>query len=174
MVGKFAMCSLAGALLLAGLGCAAPVLTPDQVMALRQAQTRSFPVSLDITFNATKTYLQDNFYQIRQASRENGMISAFKAQDVSAGKQFWGTVLVGNTAKKGDQFEITLTFEALDQATTQVRCNITHGESNMLGSQAGVAAVTDPAQYKSLLDGLSVEVERQNMIKAMRKDSGAK
>ena len=61
------------------LACAPPQLTPDQQMALRQAQTRSFEVPYGTVFAATMTYLQDNAYQIRQAVKDAGLISAHKA-----------------------------------------------------------------------------------------------
>jgi hypothetical protein len=165
----FGSCALAGLLLGMGLACQPPQPPhPDQVMALRQAQTRSFEVPLDTTFKAATTYLQDNFYQIRQASKENGLISAYKAQDLSGGAKFWGGFLGGAAAKKGDTYDVTFTFEAMDDCNTRVRCNITHGVSNQGGGMSDVQAVTDPALYKSVLDSLSVEVQRKHLTNTMR------
>jgi len=168
-----ASCALAAALLGLGTACDTPQLSPERVMALRQAQTRSFEVPIETVFKAAMTYLQDNTYQIRQASQRDGMINAYKAQDLSKGSQFWGAMLSGESAKKGDQFDLTLTFDAIDAANTQVRCNITHGTNNMGGRQDSAAAVDDPAQYKTVMDGLTKEVLRRHMTTTMRQESTA-
>ena len=160
--------ALAALLLGAGLACQAPQLTPDQVLALRQAQTRAFETPMDTVFKACMTYLQDNGFQIRQASKESGILTAFKAQNLSGGNRFLGALIVGREAKGGDHFDVTFTFDAVDPANTVVRCNISHGESNLAGAQMSAAAVTDLAQYKSLLDGLSLEVHRRDLARTMR------
>jgi hypothetical protein len=157
-------------LLGAGIACQVPQLAPEQVLALRQAQTRSYEMPLDTVFKASMSYLQDNFYQIRQASKENGIISAFKAQDVSGGQKILGSLLAGSAAKKGDAYEVTFTFDAVDAGTTQIRCNITHSENNLGGTQNDVRAMTDLSLYKKLLDGLSVEVHRRNMATDLRQN----
>lgn len=161
-------CVLAAVLLGLGTACEGPKLTPDQTMALRQAQTRNFEVPLDTVFRATTAYLQDNFYQIRQVSKSSGIINAYKAQDLSGSEKFWGACFAGAAAKKGDTYDVTFTFEAFDESNTQVRCNITHGVSNMAGMQGDVKAVTDPMLYKSMLDALNVEVQRRHMATTMR------
>ena len=159
--------ALAAALLALTPACEPPQATPDQTMALRQAQTRSFEVPMEIVFKAVTTYLQDNQYQIRQASKDSGIISAYKSQDLSGSAKFWGVFWAGEKAKKGDHYDVTFTFDAVDAANTTVRCNITHGESNHAG-QNDSNAVTDPALYKSIMDGLSVEVQRRYMTTTMR------
>lgn len=162
------------AILLLGVACAAPQLTPDQVMALRQAQSRAFEVPVDTVFKSTMTYLQDNHYQIKQASRDSGMINATKATDLGGGAKFLGNLLIGAAAKKGDSYDVTFTFEAIDAGNTKVRCNITHGVNNQAGVMSDVQAVTDPAAYKGILDALATEVQRKHMTDAMRqaKDTG--
>lgn len=154
-------------LLAMGTACNGPALTPEQTLALRQAQTRTFEVPMDTAFKATMTYLQDNHYQIKQASKDSGMIYASKAQMVSTGSAFLGALLVGPTAKGGDHYDVTFTFDGTSPASTRVRCNITHGESTLGGTSAGVRAVTDPAMYKSVLEGLTLEVQRMNMARGM-------
>ena len=83
-----ASCALAAALLGLGTACDTPQGSPERGMALRQAQTRSFEVPIETVFKAAMTYLQDNTYQIRQASQRDGMINAYKAQDLSMGSRF--------------------------------------------------------------------------------------
>ena len=168
--------SSALAVLLLGLGtaCDAPKLSPERVMALRQAQTRAFEVPVATVFKAAMAYLQDNTYQIRQASQENGMINAYKAQDLSTGSQILGALWSGNNAKRGDQYDLTLTFDAVDAGNTTVRCNITHGTSNVGGSQDSTRAVDDPAAYKTVMDGLTLEVQRRHMTTTMRQESAPK
>lgn len=167
----FVPLALAALLLGTGLACQAPQLTPDQVLALRQAQTRSFETSLDTVFKATMTYLQDNGFQIRQASRDSGIITAFKSQNVAGGDRIMSALLLGRDAKGGDHHDVTFTFDAVAPDQTVVRCNITHSESSLGGAHMGATAVTDLDLYKKLLDGLSVEVHRRDMGKALR--SGA-
>lgn len=160
---------LAIPVLLALLACAPPQLTPDQQMALRQAQTREFEAPEDIAFGATLGYLQDNFYQVRQASKDTGFISAFKAKDLSGGEKFWGAFFIGGAAKKGDSYEVTFTFDPVDAAHTKVRVNITHGVYNLAGAATDVQPVTEPMLYKGLLDALTVEVQRRRMTRDMLK-----
>lgn len=150
--------------------CGTPELTPDQRMALRQAQTRNYEVPMDTVFRAAVTYLQDNAYQIRQASKDSGLISAFKSKDVSGAEKFWGAFFAGVHAKKGDAYEVTLTFEAIDEANTAARLNITHGTFNLAGANTDVRAVTDPALYKQVLDALSLEVQRRHLTNQMRQE----
>lgn len=156
------------AVLLLGVSCGVPQLTPDQVMALRQAQTRSYEVPMDTVFKATMSYLQDNTYQIRQASKDSGLINAYKSKDVSGGEKFWGAFFAGGAAKKGDTYDVTFTFEAIDDSNTKLRCNITHGQSNLAGAQTDVQPVTDPQLYKGMLDALTIEVNRKHMTTTMR------
>ena len=160
------------AILLLCAGCSAPQLTPDQVMALRQAQTRSYEVPMDTVFKATMSYLQDNTYQIRQANKDSGLINAYKSKDVSGGEKFWGAFFAGGAAKKGDTYDVTFTFEAIDDSNTKLRCNITHGQSNLAGAQTDVQPVTDPALYKGMLDALTIEVNRKHMTTTMRQNKG--
>jgi hypothetical protein len=162
-----ALAPAAGILLLV-VGCSAPQLTPDQVMALRQAQTRSFEVPVDTVFKATMTYLQDNHYQIKQASKDTGLINAIKSVDVSGGQKFFGALFAGNDAKRGDNYEVTFTLEAMDAVNSKVRCNITHGVSNLAGGTADINPVTDLAAYKGLLDGLNTEVQRKHMTTTLQ------
>ena len=143
-------------------------MTPEQTLGLRQAQTRTFDAPLDLVFRVTTAYLQDNFYQIRQASKESGIINATKAQDLSGGAKFMGAMFAGGSAKKGDTFDVTISFEAVDTRTTQIRCNITHGQNNLMGGQMDVQPVTDLDKYKNLLDGLSVEVHRRALAADLR------
>jgi hypothetical protein len=150
--------------------CAAPELTPDQKMALRQAQTRSFEVPYNTVFAATMTYLQDNEYQIRQAAKDAGLISAHKAKDLSGAEKFWGAFFAGYQAKKGDSYEVSFTFDQIDDANTKVRVNITHGTFNMAGANTDVQAVTDPTLYKTVMDALSLEVQRKNLTTQMRQE----
>lgn len=150
------------------LGCSAPELSPDQRMALRQAQTRTYEVPMDTVFRSTVAYLQDNAYQIRQASKDSGLISAFKSKDVSGAEKFWGAFFAGRAAKKGDAYEVTFTLEATDEINTTTRVNITHGAFNLAGANTDVQAVTDPALYKQVLDALSLEVQRRHLTNQMR------
>jgi hypothetical protein len=159
--------ALAAAMLGLGTACDSPQATPEQTLALRQAQTRTFEVPLETVFKAAMAFLQDNTYQIRQANRQDGMINAYKLQDLSAGKKFWGQVLAGQEAKKGDQYDLTLTFDAIDADHTAVRCNITHGQTNIAGRQQDVSAVTDLGAYKQVMDGLTLEVQRRHLTTTM-------
>ena len=165
--------ALAAGLLVLGLGCNEPKLTPDQLQALRQAQTRNYEAGLDTVFKATMSYLQDNHYQIKNANKENGIINAVRSQDLSTGSKVWGAFWWGAGAKKGDHYDITFTFDAIDAGNTRLRCNITHGESNLAGNSRDEQAVTDPALYKGLLDGLTVEVQRRKMTEDMRQSQPA-
>jgi len=163
--------SLSLLLLVAGIACAPATLSPEQRMALRQSQTRNFEVPYPSVFQAAITYLQDNEYQIRQAQKDAGLISAFKSKDVSGAEKFWGAFFVGAAAKKGDAYDVTLTMEAMDERNTRVRLNITHGQFNLAGANTDVQPVTDPMLYKSVLDALSLEVQRRNLTDGLR--SGA-
>jgi hypothetical protein len=161
-------CLLPLALALAALGCTGPDASPQQVLALRQAQTKAFEVPMDTAFKAAMAYLQDNGYQIRQASKDSGLISATKAQDGSARERFWGALLAGDAAKRGDVHEVTFTFEAVDEQNTKVRCNLTHGATTVGGTQGHVAPVKDPSLYKTIMDAYSVEVQRRHLTTTLR------
>jgi hypothetical protein len=143
-------------------------MTPDKQMALRQAQTRQVEIPYPTVFQATITYLQDNAYQIRQAAKDAAVISAFKSKDVSGSEKFWGAFWIGNAAKKSDSYDVTFTFDAVDELNTQVRVNITHGTFNLGGQNTDVQPVTDPALYKSVLDALNVEAQRRHLANQMR------
>ncbi|HWQ10405.1 MAG TPA: hypothetical protein VN436_14895 [Holophaga sp.] len=149
-------------------GCQPPELTADQSMALRQAQTRQYPVPYPTAFQAAITYLQDNAYQIRQAAKDAAVISAYKSKDVSGGEKFWGAFWIGRAAKKGDAYDVTFTFDAIDELNTQVRVNITHGVFNLAGQSTDVQPVTDTMLYKGVLDALGLEAQRKHMANQMR------
>lgn len=149
-------------------GCQAPQPTPDQQLALRQAQTRQLEIPYPTVFQSTITYLQDNAYQIRQASKDSNVISAYKSQDVSSGAKFWGAFWLGSAGKKGDTYEATFTYEPLDEQNTQVRLNITHGVFNLGGHNTDVQPVRDPMLYKNVLDALALEAQRKHLANQMR------
>lgn len=149
-------------------GCQAPELTPEQSMALRQAQTRAYAVPYPTVFQATITYLQDNAYQIRQVAKDAAVISAYKSKDVSGGEKFWGAFLIGSAAKKGDAYDVTFTFDVIDELNTQVRVNITHGVFNLAGQSTDVQPVADTLLYKGVLDSLGLEAQRKHMANQMR------
>ena len=149
--------------------CTPPEMSPDQRMALRQAQTREYEVPFSTVYQATITYLQDNTYQIRQAAKESGVITAYKVKDVSSGEKFWGAFWVGNAAKKGDAYDVTFTVAQIDEIHTKTRLNITHGTYNLTGRNTDIQPVTDAALYKGVLDALSLEVQRKYLTEQMRK-----
>jgi len=148
--------------------CQPPELSPDERLALRQAQTREYEAPFGTVFQATVTYLQDNNYQIRQATKDSGVITAYKSKDVSGAEKFWGAFFAGGAAKKGDAYDVTFTFDKVDDANTKTRLNITHGTFNLAGANTDVQAITEPTLYKEVLDALTVEVQRRNMADQMR------
>ncbi len=58
--------------------CSAPEITPEQSLALKQAQTRQYEVSYSIAWQATIGFLQDNYYDIGQANKDSLILTASK------------------------------------------------------------------------------------------------
>lgn len=55
-----------------------PELSPEQNLALKQAQTRQYEVSYLIAWQSTIGFLQDNYYDIGQANKESLILTASK------------------------------------------------------------------------------------------------
>lgn len=167
---------IASLLLLAG--CGTPTLTPEQSMALRQAQTRQFEVPYNTVWAATIGYLQDNYYDIGQANKDGMILTAskVKAKKDPSGELMWAHI------KKGDFIALTLSFDAIDDQNTKVRVNVnTTRDEGAIGIPMGfgmtytkagkkVTPITDPVVYQGFLDNLNREVQRRWMAQKMRED----
>lgn len=163
-------------------GCGGPTLTPEQSMALRQAQTRQFEVPYNTVWTATIGYLQDNYYDIGQANKDGMILTAskVKAKNDPSGELMWADI------KKGDFIALTISFDAIDELNTKVRVNVnTTRDKGAVGVPIGfgmtyakankkVTPITDTVVYQGFLDNLNREVQRRWMAQKMREGNRVK
>jgi hypothetical protein len=161
------------------ISCGPPELSPEQTMALRQAESREVQVPYAVVWAATINFLQDNYYDLGQANKDSLILTAnkVKAKNDPSNELYWSGV------EKNDYIVVNLTFDPIDESDTKVRVNITTTRDKgsvgfaaygMVSSKnkKKVMPITDPAVYKAFLDNLNREIQRRWMAQQMR--DGAK
>jgi len=163
------------ATLLTIINCGGPQLTPEQANGLRQAQTRNLEVPYETVFKGCLGYLQDNYYELAQASKDSYFIHAtkLKSKNTPGMEAFWAGV------KKNDYIGLNITFDAIDDQNTIMRVNITttrdkgsvgfmYGGLVSSKSTKDVKPVVDPDIYKAFNDGLTREILKRHLSNQMR------
>lgn len=164
-------------------GCGSPTLTPEQSLALKQAQTKQFEVPYNTVWAATVGYLQDNYYDIGQANKDGMILTAskIKSKNDPSGELLWADI------KKGDYISLTISFDTIDDQNTKVRVNAnTTRDGGMVGipvygggtvfskTPKKMTPITDLAVYGAFLANLDREVRRRWMAQQMRNEKPAK
>ena len=101
------------------IACAPPELSPEQSLALKQAQTRQYEVSYLIAWQSTIGFLQDNYYDIGQANKESLILTASKKKSSQDNMK----ELPITDLKKNSIVTLTIFFDQIDESNIKIRAN---------------------------------------------------
>ena len=160
------------------IACAPPELSPEQSLALKQAQTRQYEVSYLIAWQSTIGFLQDNYYDIGQANKESLILTASKKKSSQDNMK----ELPITDLKKNSIVTLTIFFDQIDESNIKIRANANWSRDDGTGLyQMGAISIpisgkksqsiTELATYKVFHDNLSREIQRRWVAEKMRLDS---
>lgn len=176
------MAVFAALLVLIGMGCSGPTLTPEQSQVLKQAQSREYEIPFDTVWTSTLGYLQDNYYIVGQANKDGAIITAskLKSKKDPANEIFWANL------KNGEYISLTIFYDRVNADNTKIRVNInTTKDKGSAGVPVGFGTmytnvdkklkpVLDPAVCRGFLDNLSGEIQRRWMSLKLAEEAKAK
>ncbi len=175
-------------LLLTLVSCIPPDISPEERLALKQAQTRQYEVSYAIAWQATIGFLQDNYYDLSQANKESLVITASKKVSGRDNMEELPIAILKKNSifdfRKNSIVTLTIFFDQIDETniTIRVNANASWEDGATAVYQLGSITLADTpklttenvielAAYKAFHDNLGREIQRRWVAEKMRTDS---